>query len=67
MTAKDNLKVNDVVLVMEEDSPRGQWPLGLVVKVEQSSDGLVRAADVRFNGKTKRRPVTKLVFLERHD
>ena len=66
-TAKDNLKVNDVVLVMEDDSPRGQWPLGLVLEVEKSTDGLVRAADVKVNGKRKRRPVTKLVFLERHD
>ena len=66
-TAKENLKINDVVLVIDEDSPRGQWPLGLVINVKSSSDGLVRAADVRFNGKIKRRPVTKLVFLERHE
>ena len=65
-TVKDNIKVDDVVLVVEDDSARGQWPLGLVVKTEQSTDGLVRAAEVRFNGKTKRRPVTKLVLLERH-
>ena len=65
-SAKDNLVVNDVVLVMDDDSPRGQWPLGLVVNVEKSNDGLVRAAEVRAKGKIKRRPVTKLVFLERH-
>ena len=66
-TVKDNLKINDVVLVVDEDSPRGQWPLGLVLSVETSNDGLVRAAEVRCNGKTKRRPIAKLVFLERHE
>ena len=62
-SAKENLKINDVVLVIDENTPRGQWPLGLVTNVEESSDGLVRAAEVRSNGKIKRRPVTKLVFL----
>ena len=46
--------------------PRGKWPLGLVVEVETSPDGLVRAAKVRTNDKVKRRPINKLVFLEHH-
>ena len=63
---KENLQLNDLVLVMEEDSPRGQWPLGLVTAIEHSSDGCVRAATVRCNDKEKRRPIHKLVLLERH-
>jgi hypothetical protein len=66
-TVKENLKVNDVVLMVEDDLPRGQWPLGMVVEVERSADGLVRAASVRSGGKVKGRPVNKLVFLEHHD
>ena len=65
-TVKDNLKVNDIVLVADEETTRGKWPLGIVTNVELSSDGLVRAAVVRVNGKEKRRPIAKLVFLERH-
>ena len=65
-TAKENLKVNDIVLVADEDSPRGKWPLGIITDVQPSSDGLVRAALVRVNGKEKRRPISKLVFLEHH-
>ena len=65
-TVKDNLKVNDIVLVADEDSPRGKWPLGIITDVELSSDGMVRAALVRVNGKEKRRPISKLVFLEHH-
>ena len=64
---KENIQVNDVVLVADEDVPRGKWPLGLVVEVETSPDGLVRAAKVRTNDKVKRRPINKLVFLEHHE
>ena len=63
---KESLQVNDVVLVVDEDTPRGQWPLGIVEEVERSSDGLVRAAKVRCKNTLKRRPVNKLVFLEHH-
>ena len=63
--AKNNLQKNDVVLVMDEDQQRGKWPLGIVEDVELSADNLVRAVTVRCNGKQKRRPVNKLVLLER--
>ena len=63
---KENLKVNDIVLVADEDTPRGKWPLGIITDVELSSDGLVRSAVVRVNSKEKRRPINKLVFLEHH-
>jgi hypothetical protein len=61
------LKINDVVLVADEETPRGQWPLGIVTAVELSSDGRVRAATVKCNNKEKRRPIHKLVYLEHHD
>ena len=64
---KNNLRVNDVVLVADQDLPRGQWPLGLVEEIELSSDGLVRAASVRVKDTLKRRPVNKLVLLEHHE
>ena len=63
---RENIQVNDVVLIADDDAPRGKWPLGLVVEVETSPDGLVRAAKVRTNDKVKRRPINKLVFLEHH-
>ena len=66
-TTKENLKTNDLVLIMEEDAPRGKWPMGIVTAVEQSSDGCVRAATVRSGDKEKRRPIHKLVLLECHN
>ena len=56
--------VGDVVLVVDELLPRGQWPLGLIVDVHKSRDGLVRSVYVRYNDAVKERPVAKLCLLE---
>lgn len=37
-----NLKVNDIVIVKDDNLPRNQWQLGRVIETLQSSDGLVR-------------------------
>ena len=58
------LQINDIVLVADEDLPRGQWPLGLVVEVITSEDGRVRSARVRVAGKERLRSTDKLVYLE---
>ena len=44
---KRDLQVNDVVLVMERDTIRGQWPLGRVLEVYPGPDGHVRVVKVR--------------------
>jgi len=33
------LKVDDVVLVIQPDNPRGRWPLGRVIEVYPPRDG----------------------------
>lgn len=63
----ENVRVNDIVLVMDENLPRGEWPLGLVCEVNCGRDGLVRSARVKVAKVIKTRPVTKLVLLEHHD
>ena len=42
-----NLAVNDLVLVISPNTPRGSWPIGRVVNVHLSPDGVVRSADVK--------------------
>lgn len=37
---KQDLKVGDVVLIMDKKVSRGQWPLGRVVEVFRSKDKL---------------------------
>ncbi|XP_053377557.1 uncharacterized protein LOC123564742 [Mercenaria mercenaria] len=48
-----NLTVNDLVLVCDEPSTRGRWPLGRVLEVSKGRDGLVRSCRVRVNGLEK--------------
>ena len=39
--------MGDVVLLMDENFPRGQWPLARVLEVFTSDDELVRSAAVK--------------------
>ena len=58
-----DLKVDDVVLVIQPDSPRGRWPLGRVTGVYPGRDGHIRVAEVVSGAKTVIRPITKLIPL----
>lgn len=58
-----NLSVDDVVLVVDPDLPRGVWPMGRVTKVYPGKDGVVRVADVATKGGTLKRPTRKLAVL----
>ena len=63
------VSVNDIVIIHEDNQPRGTWPLGRVEEVLRGRDGEERAAVVRVAGggrKAQRlcRPVQKLYPLE---
>ena len=62
-TQKSNLKIDDVVIVVDEASPRCHWSLGRVVKVNTDTDGLVRSATVKCGVTLMERPLSKLVLL----
>ena len=59
-----NFKVGDLVLLCDENTPRGVWPMAIVTSVNVSKDGLVRTVTVRTKASSFTRPVTKLVSLE---
>ena len=46
-TPRRNLEVGDLVLLADESFPRGKWPLGRIVEVMPSRDGLVRTVKVK--------------------
>ena len=58
-----DLKVGDVVLVIQPDAPRGRWPLGGIVEVYPGRDGHTRVAKVACGVKTVVRPIHKLIPL----
>ncbi|XP_043217554.1 uncharacterized protein LOC122379409 [Amphibalanus amphitrite] len=59
-----NLAPGDLVLIAEDNVPRGQWPLGRVIEVMPGPDGRVRSARLRARGGTVHRPATKICLLE---
>jgi hypothetical protein len=57
MERKENIKVSDLVLLMDGNYGRGQWPLACVVEVFPSKDGLVRSVnkfDCGYSSQTSR-------------
>ena len=60
-----NLQVGDIVLLRDKSVHRNEWPMGIVVKVYASDDGLIRTADVRLgkNRKIFLRPESELIVL----
>ena len=62
--AKDNLKENDVVIMIDENMPRKKWCLGRLEKVFPGKDGLVRSVQVKTQHNTFTRPVDKLCLIE---
>ena len=60
---KRNLKVDDVVLVRDENAPRNVWPIGVVTRVEPVSKGLDRSVVLRTYTAELHRPVNKLILM----
>ena len=59
-----NLVSGDLVLVVEENVHRGQWPFGRVTEVYTAKDGRVRSAKIMTRSTTLVRPISKLCYLE---
>ena len=58
------LSPDDIVLQLDENLPRGAWPLAVVTSVKKSHDGKVRSVDIKTSKSNYTRPVNKLVKLE---
>ena len=52
------------MLLLDENTPRRLWPLGLVVDVREGRDGLVRSVRVKTKSTELVRPISKIVSLE---
>ena len=64
-TARPNLGVGDIVLLVDDDVKRNMWPMGRIVEVFPGDDGLVRKVNVRTATSTVplSRSVVKVVLL----
>jgi hypothetical protein len=59
-----DLSVGDVVLIKENNVSRMEWPLGRVIRLVTSEDGVVRGAVLQTKDGVRKRPVNKLCPLE---
>lgn len=60
-----DIRVDDIVIVVNPDVSRANWPLGRVTTVFPSKDGHIRAATILLGtGKEITRPIVKLCPLE---
>jgi hypothetical protein len=64
---QESLKVDDVVIELDENQPRGLWRLMRVSKIYPSKDGLVRKVEVMSpDNKAYDRPIAKLIPIVRN-
>ena len=61
---KRSLQTGDLVMVVDENSPRKQWPMALIVETRHGGDGLVRSIKLKSKVNIITRPITKVVPLE---
>ena len=59
----ENLAVGDVVMIVDPQLTRSQWPVGKVSELLPTSDKRVRAVRVKVGSRSYERPVARLVKL----
>ena len=60
----ENLKIGDVVMVIDPCAARREWKVGRIERTYPGSDQLVRVVDVRVGDKVLKRPVSRISPLE---
>lgn len=59
----DNIRVGDMVLLLEDNLPPAKWAIGRVCEVHPGDDGRVRVVTLRTKGSIFKRSVVKLARL----
>ncbi|XP_035657338.1 uncharacterized protein LOC118403009 [Branchiostoma floridae] len=58
-----NFAVGDIVIMKDDQTPRGAWPRGKIVQVMPDRRGLVRRVQVKTQRNILERPIDKLVCI----
>lgn len=64
-TEKENIQVDDVVVLHDASVSKGEWTLGRVEAVHKGTDGRVRVIDIKTPRGTYRRAITNVSKLPR--
>ena len=58
------VRKNDIVIIVDDQHPRGVWPRGIVEEVYHGFDGAVRNVLIKTKNGHLRRPVRKVIVLD---
>lgn len=61
--ARTNLKVGNIVLVVNPTFPRSSWPLARILETKLDSDGMVRSVKLQTKTSIIEQPIIKLCLL----
>lgn len=59
-TESPNLKVGQLVLIMDDNQAPANWLLGRIIQTHPGSDGMVRVATIKTKNSTLKRPINKV-------
>ena len=62
-----NLKLEDIVLIVDDSLPRSKWTIGRVVETFTDKHGLVRTVNVKTSTTVLKRPISKLCLILNSD
>lgn len=60
---QENIKLNDIVLIHDDNLPPGKWGLGRVIETHPGRDNLVRVVTLKTKSGVMKRPITKISYL----
>ncbi|GFS60991.1 integrase catalytic domain-containing protein [Trichonephila clavipes] len=67
MFEKNNVKIGDLVLIIEENLPTYKWALGRIVELYYSEDKKVRVVKIKTQYSTCKRAISKICVLPMED
>lgn len=60
---RKNIKLNDIVVIRDENIPPASWKMAKVIAVHPGNDNIVRVVTLKTHNGTMRRPIHKLCIL----
>ncbi|XP_074031073.1 uncharacterized protein [Leptinotarsa decemlineata] len=60
---KENISLDDIVVVVDDTLPRNMWPIGKIQKVHEGKDGKIRVVEVKTQTGIYKRLVAKICKL----
>lgn len=62
-TTRENIRVGDLVLILEDNMPPAKWARGRVLEVHPGDDGNIRVVTLKARGSTFKRSIVKVARL----